>query len=60
MRHVRDLRPLDQLTLFHPLPSTPQWISLPAEVREHTLRLLARFLRQHRLARLLEREVRDE
>ena len=60
MRHVRDLRSLDQLTLFHPRPTTPQWMSFPAEVREHTLRLLARFLRQHRRAQLVEREVRDE
>lgn len=60
MRHVRDLRPLDQLTLFHPQPTRPQWISLPAEVREHTLELLARFLRRQRRAPLLEREVGDE
>lgn len=60
MRHVRDPRPLDQLMLFHPRPRTPQWMSLPAEVREHTLRLLARLLRQHRRARLVEREVHDE
>lgn len=60
MRYVKDLRPLDQLTLFHPRPTIPQWKSLPVEVREHTLRLLARFIRQHRRARLVEREVRDE
>ena len=60
MRHVRDLRPLDQLALFHPRPTTPQWMSLPAEVREHTLRLLVRLLRHHRRVRLVEQEARDE
>jgi len=60
MRHVRDLRQLDQLTLFHPRPMTPQWKSFPAEVREHALRLLARFLREHRRTQLIEREVHDE
>ena len=60
MRRLRDLRQLDQLTLFHPRPMTPQWTSFPAEVREHTLRLLARFLRQHRRTQLIEREVHDE
>jgi len=35
-------------------------MSFPAEVRVQTLRLLARLLRQHRDARLGEREVRDE
>jgi hypothetical protein len=34
-------------------------MSFPPEVREQTLRLLARFLRHHRDARLA-REVRDE
>jgi hypothetical protein len=58
MRHVRELRSLDQMTLFAPRPTTPHWKSLPAEVRAHTLRLLARFLRQHRRVQLVE--VRDE
>jgi len=60
MRHIRDRRSLDQLTLFHPRPTTPQWTSLPAEVREQALRLLARLFRQRRRAQLLEREIRDE
>jgi hypothetical protein len=46
--------------LFHPRPMVPQWRSFPTEVRDHTLRLLAQFLRHHRRARLVEREVHDE
>ena len=64
MRHERDLRSFAQLALFHRLPKTPQWLSFPAEVREQTLRLLARLLQQHRRARLARRplawEVGDE
>jgi hypothetical protein len=60
MRRPRDLRRLDQLMLFHPRPIVPQWRSFPAEVRDHTLRLLAQFLRHHRRARLVGREVHDE
>jgi hypothetical protein len=60
VRHDRDLRSLDQLMLFHPLPKTPQWMSLPAEVREQTLKLLARLLRQHRRARLARRHLAGE
>jgi hypothetical protein len=48
MRRPRDLRRLDQLVLFHPKPIVPQWRSFPVEVRGHTLRLLAQFLRHHR------------
>ena len=60
MRHVRGLRSRDQMTLFAPRPTTPHWTSFPAEIREHTLRLLARLLRQHRRVQLVEREVHDE
>ena len=60
MRHERDLRSLDQLALFHPLPNTPQWMSFPAEAREQTLKLLARLLRQHRRARLARRHLAGE
>jgi hypothetical protein len=60
MRHERDLRSLAQLALFHPLPKTPPWLSFPAEVREQTLELLARLLRQHRRARLARRPVAGE
>ncbi len=53
-----------QLTMFHPLPLTPQWRSMPVEVREQALKLLARLLRAHRRAQLaglpLAKGVRDE
>jgi hypothetical protein len=64
MQRERGLRSLDQLALFHPRPTTPPWVSLPAEVREQTLILLARLLRAHRLTRLsgphIARGVGDE
>lgn len=53
----------DQLNLFHPTPVTPQWAALPLEVRQRTLYLMGRLLRQyrHRLLRNpLGAEVRDE
>ncbi len=50
--------------MFHPLPLTPQWRSMPVEVREQALKLLARLLRAHRRAQLaglpLAKGVRDE
>lgn len=60
MRHVRELRPHDQMTLFHPPPRIPRWLDFPVEIREQTVRLLARFLRQHHRARLAEGEVWHE
>jgi acyl-CoA reductase-like NAD-dependent aldehyde dehydrogenase len=51
------------LGLFHPHRSIPQWANLPAEVRQQVLSLLARLLRGHRRALLVERldwEARDE
>ena len=57
MRSRRYPKTLDQLTIFHPMPLTPQWRSMPTEVREQTLRLLARFLRSHRRAQLAERHA---
>jgi len=60
MRREGDLRSLDQLALFHPRPTTPPWVSLPAEVREQTLILLARLLRAHRLTRLSGSDVTRE
>ena len=53
----------EQLDLFHAPPQSPTWQALPAEVRERTMPLLARLLREH-LMRPLEhdaaREVGDE
>jgi hypothetical protein len=44
-------------------PLTPPWASLPVEVRQQTVRLLVRLLRQHRRrvhAGIVEREACDE
>ena len=60
MRSRRHQRTLKQLTIFHPLPLTPQWRSLPIEVREQTLRLLARLLRAHRRAQLVGQPAAKE
>ncbi|HEX2712996.1 MAG TPA: hypothetical protein VHM88_12420 [Candidatus Acidoferrales bacterium] len=53
----------DQLGLFHPRPIAIQWVDIPADVREQTLVLLARLLRQHYRRILIvppAQEVRDE
>jgi hypothetical protein len=52
MRSRRYQKTPDQLTILHPMPLTPQWRSMPTEVREQTLKLLARFLRAHRRTQL--------
>jgi hypothetical protein len=36
-----------QLALFHPPLRDPRWDQLPWEVRQQTVRLLARILREH-------------
>jgi hypothetical protein len=63
MQYRKVLRPKDQLTLFQQRPVMPSWRDFPAEVREQTVQLLAKILRQHRerpCAGVLGREVRDE
>jgi hypothetical protein len=37
-----------QLSLFHPPSPSPPWATFPREIREQTVRLLARLLRKHR------------
>ena len=52
-----------QLKLFHPLLQTPCWEQLPAEMRQQTVRLLARLLRERwtrTQASDLTKEARDE
>ena len=52
-----------QLNLFHPRPTNPTWIELPAEIRQQTMRLLVRMLRLHRLSlrgAAVAKELRDE
>jgi len=36
-----------QLSLFHPPSPSPRWATFPREVREQTVRWLARLLREH-------------
>ena len=63
MGHMRVPRLTDQLGLFHPRPIAIQWVDIPADVREQTLVLLARLLRQHYRRILIvppAQEVRDE
>ena len=36
-----------QLTLFHPAPKDPRWEQLPWEIRQQSVHLLARMLREH-------------
>jgi hypothetical protein len=64
MRRLNDLGSTDQLTMFHPLPTTPRWESIPVEARERAIKLLARLLQSHRRTRLggrdAAREVCDE
>ena len=38
---------LSQLKLFQPTIVAPTWEQLPREIREQTVRLLARLLREH-------------
>ena len=53
----------EQLDLLHAARQIPTWWSLPVEVRERTVLLLARLLREHRSWHLggdAAREVGDE
>ena len=52
-----------QLALFQLSPEEPRWEQLPWEVRQQTMRLLARMLNEHAerpLAFLLTQEASDE
>jgi hypothetical protein len=54
---------LSQLKLFHPTTMAPTWERLPREMREQTVRLLARLLREHWVSERhgkQAKEVRDE
>jgi hypothetical protein len=46
MQRTPNLR-RSQLELFHPSIQIPQWIAVPSEVKQKTIRLLSRLLRQH-------------
>ena len=52
-----------QPSLFHPPSPSPPWATFPREIREQTVRLLARLLRKHRdgvVAAGRHREAGDE
>jgi hypothetical protein len=53
---------LVQLKLFHRPSTVPDWPQLPQEIRQQTVRLLARLLREHLalVAMLGAREASDE
>lgn len=59
VRYSKALRWCNQMSLFHPRPTTPQWTDLPAEARRQTLSLLGRLLRLHRRGRVMERSDRE-
>lgn len=62
MSNRRD-RCVVQLELFHPRPERPAWRTLPKEIRQKTVKLLAQLLRDHRIGRLADgggKEVSDE
>ena len=46
MQRTPNLR-RSQLELFHPSIQIPQWTAVPSEVKQKTIRLLSRLLRQH-------------
>jgi hypothetical protein len=61
MRYATSLRRVVQLQLFHPLCKDPLWGELPLEIRQQTVRLLARLLREHgKIAANRAKEARDE
>ena len=63
MRTPPSPRRATQLALFQLSPEEPRWEQLPWEVRQQTMRLLARMLNEHAeraLASLLTQEASDE
>jgi hypothetical protein len=50
---------LVQPTLFHPLPSRPSFRTLPPDIQEKTIRLLARLLRRRAVRRLASGPSRE-
>jgi hypothetical protein len=64
MRPSRARLANDQLDLFHPPQTEPDWHALPEPARQQAVKLLARMFREHqqRLSRAAaqDREVGDE
>ncbi len=53
MQRPPSYRHADQLSLFHPRPTVPQWHKLPAPVQQRVTRLLAQLLREHLAQRIV-------
>jgi hypothetical protein len=51
-------RHADQLKLFHPAQSTPQWQTLPPTVRQSATKLLALMLCEHAVGGLVAGDAR--
>ena len=47
MQQFPKARPTMQLQLFRRAPSGPNWTQLPREIRQQSVKLLARLLREH-------------
>ena len=64
MRYSRARLANDQLDLFYPPPTQPDWHTLPEPARQQAVKLLARMFREHqqRLSRAAgqDREMGDE
>jgi hypothetical protein len=63
MRHSSSPQWTRQLKLLHPLIKSPRWDQLPREIRQQSVRLLARLLREHwarKHAAEAAKEVGDE
>lgn len=64
MRDTRARLPNDQLDLFHPPQTEPEWHTLPEPARQQAVKLLAQLFREHqqRLASAAaqDREAGDE
>lgn len=50
---------VSQLQRFHPTSMAPTWERLPREMREQTVRLLARLLREHRASERQGKQPRE-
>ncbi|MGB8434212.1 MAG: hypothetical protein WCE38_08135 [Burkholderiales bacterium] len=50
---------VSQLKLFHPTIVAPTWERMPREIREQTVRLLSRLLREHRASEREGKQPRE-
>ena len=51
MRSITTRSKVAQLNLFHPPQASIRWESLPKEIQQHSVRLLARLLREYARSR---------